>query len=309
MIEESNRRIRDDKLDWHSAFEGGLRLCLRQYEEVLSITREHTLSRQPLRIDYLVVKKQKDVFIDNEIGKIFLNHNIIEYKNPDDSLDIDVLWKAIGYAGIYKSLGKRVDEIPAEELTISIFRMRKPNKLFNQLEKAGNTITHISDGIYQVHGVICIPLYIVVMGELKDDDSKVLRIITKNADEETVRKFTLEASSYQQPTDKRYAEMVMQVVASANIEMINALKGDELMNEAFRTVISDWLEEAEESGALKNTISLVCKKLAKGLEVDTITRELEVEEDVIVPIVKAAEQFAPDYDVDKIYKALKDKEK
>ncbi len=44
---------------------------------------------EPLEIDLLVIKKEASVRIENEIGILFRGHNIMEYKSPDDALDID----------------------------------------------------------------------------------------------------------------------------------------------------------------------------------------------------------------------------
>ena len=41
----------------------------------------------------MVIKKDTDVSIDNEIGEIFKEHNILEYKSPQDHLDIDTFYK------------------------------------------------------------------------------------------------------------------------------------------------------------------------------------------------------------------------
>ena len=91
------------------------------------------------------------------MGKIFRKHNVIEYKNPDDSLNSDVVWKVIGYAGLYKGLAEHVNEIPAEELTISIFRNRYPRELFKEWKKEGIEISHPYDGVYYVEGVVPAP--------------------------------------------------------------------------------------------------------------------------------------------------------
>ncbi len=50
---------------------------------------EHNLSREALRIDLLIIKKKPETVIKNEIGTFFLGHNIIEYKSPDDNMNID----------------------------------------------------------------------------------------------------------------------------------------------------------------------------------------------------------------------------
>ena len=110
-----------DRKDWHSAFTAGIELVFRKYKGKLTFEREHLLSKGPQRIDLLISRKEENVKIDNSIGIFFKGHNIIEYKNPEDDLDIDVLWKVIGYAALYKSQGEYINAIPSKDITISIF--------------------------------------------------------------------------------------------------------------------------------------------------------------------------------------------
>lgn len=78
----------------------------------------------------LVIKKAVSVQLANEIGDLFKGHNIIEYKSPEDSLDIDDFYKAGAYASLYKAYGETVDSIKADDITVSIIRGAKPEKLF-----------------------------------------------------------------------------------------------------------------------------------------------------------------------------------
>ena len=54
----------------------------------------------------------------------------MEYKSPEDHLDIDAFYKVLAYACLYKSYGKTVDSIKADDITISIVREAKPVVLF-----------------------------------------------------------------------------------------------------------------------------------------------------------------------------------
>lgn len=49
------------------------------------------------------MKKLKETTIKKSIAKLFRNHNIIEYKAPDDYLSINDFYKVYGYACIYQS--------------------------------------------------------------------------------------------------------------------------------------------------------------------------------------------------------------
>jgi len=63
-------------------------------------------------------------------------------------------------------------------------------------------------------------------------------------------------------------------------------------------------EEAEERGEIRKLISQTVKKLVKGKTAKIIAEELEEEESVINRICKAAQETAPEYDIEKIYMKL-----
>ena len=94
-----------DKIQWHPGFYGAAELEFRANSDNLTFIQEYSLSKEPLRADLLVIRKEPNAQIVNEIGKIFKGHNIIEYKSPDDGLTIDDFYKAAAYACLYKSLG------------------------------------------------------------------------------------------------------------------------------------------------------------------------------------------------------------
>ena len=247
MTEEQSSE--KQRLDWHSGFEGGLMLSLRKYSKDVEVEREHPLSGEPLRIDFIVIKKNTDVLIDNAIGRGFRKYNLIEYKSPDDELSIDVLWKVIGYACLYKSLGETVDAIKADEITISIFRSRKPVKLFAHLQKQrGIEVERVDDGIYKIIGIINIPITIVVIKELQDRDLRALSIMMQNADEDTVKGFLEEVSNYTESGDRRFADAVLQISVKINQELYQKLRGENNMCEALRELMADDLKQAEDKG-------------------------------------------------------------
>ena len=81
------------KLQWHPAFGAALRITLQDEMQYLEMHEEHLLSKKPLQIDVLIIKKLRDVEIKKTIGRIFRKHNIIEYKSPDDSLSVNDFYK------------------------------------------------------------------------------------------------------------------------------------------------------------------------------------------------------------------------
>lgn len=67
----------DDTIQWHPAFCSAMELELRENKKDLIYEREHNLSKMPLKIDFLVIKKKPNVIIKNEIGDFFLGNNIL----------------------------------------------------------------------------------------------------------------------------------------------------------------------------------------------------------------------------------------
>ena len=120
--------LEEVKIQWHPGFYGAAEIELIANKKDLEFLREYNLSKEPIRMDLLIIKKLSDVKIKNEIGHIFKKYNVIEYKSPDDELSIDDYYKTVGYACLYKGLGDTVNQIPAEDLTLSIFREGYPRE-------------------------------------------------------------------------------------------------------------------------------------------------------------------------------------
>ena len=139
-----------DKLQWHPAFCAAAGLEFHEDIERLELKPEYNLSKEPIRIDLLIIKEESDRRIKNEIGHIMKKYNVIEYKSPEDALTIDDFYKTVGYACLYKGYGERVDAVPINELTVSIFRATRPEKMFLTLQKYGHKIEEKYPGIYYV---------------------------------------------------------------------------------------------------------------------------------------------------------------
>lgn len=68
-------------VDWHSGFYGAIGLEFIENDDDITLIDEHRLNHQPIRIDLLVVKKNREIQIANELGAAFRGHNIMEYND------------------------------------------------------------------------------------------------------------------------------------------------------------------------------------------------------------------------------------
>lgn len=69
------------------------------------------------------------------------------------------------------------------------------------------------------------------------------------------------------------------------------------------------IEKGLAVGREEKLIQQVCRKLRKGKLPELIAEELEEELDVIVSICAAAEEFAPDFDFEQVWKKVQKKQK
>ena len=283
--QEKNQK-KSQKLQWHPAFCSALRLELLEDAENLEFTDEFQLTEKPLQIDCTVVKVKKNCKIKNEIGKIFRKHNIFEYKSPMDELNIDTFYKAVAYACLYKVLPNHVNEIPAEEITITLIRDRKPVKLLGELEKSGYGYKKEAAGIYYVNGAM-FPVQIIVSSELDVDMHVQLKALTDRLEESLLRQYLLQASTFE-GREKNLADIVLQVIVNSNMEKVREWKGSErIMCEALRVLMADELNEerveGQREGQIRAYATLVKDGIITvevgaekaGMSVDDFTKEMK----------------------------------
>ena len=91
---------------------------------------------------------------------------------------------------------------------------------------------------------------------------------------------------------------------------VKFLKREELedVKEAFRmTILGEMIweegrEEGREEGVGRGKLSLICKKLQKGQQIDRIAEALEEDVSYIESVCRIADKYAPEYDEEKIYR-------
>lgn len=254
-----------EKIHWHPAFCGATEWELKEYKDSLSFEAEHQLSKEPLRMDMLVIKKASSVTIENEIGKLFKKHNVLEFKSCKDKLTIDDYYKAVAYAALYKGLGKNVNEIPAEDITLTIIREAYPRALFKVLEGQGVVADKRYEGIYYLIGNTLFDTQIIVTRELDGDKHASLKILSKDAREGDVRKFLEEAKLATEPGDLQNIDAVLQVSVSANKKLYDEVRKDNNMCQALRELMKDEIEEDIAEATANNDVKNI-KQLMKNMK-------------------------------------------
>lgn len=247
-------------LQWHPAFYAGIQIELKENADCLIFENEHQLGTKPMEIDVLIIKKNSELPIQKNIGRIFRKYNLIEYKSPDDYLSIDDFYKVYGYCCFYKADSVNVDQIKIEELTISFVCNKYPNKMIQHLQrKRGFVVETVENGIYQVKGDI-IPMQIIVTSRLTKKENLWLKSLTDHLETSDIMGELLDdyKENYKNPLYKS----VMDIIIRANESRFKEVRD---MCEALEELMKDKIEEKEKYAAERgeNRVNKLILKLSQ----------------------------------------------
>ena len=181
--------------DWHAGFEALLRIETHRYGDLVRISTEEEIGEVPPRADFVILVEREKVDLEKEIFNIFRKINILEYKNPADSLNERVIRKICGYANLYIGTAEHEGNVPSNEVTISIFRAVKNPELFDKMEKNGNLEQDATSGIYHVKGYTDLPFQIIITSELEGEEYAAYRALTDKAEQADVESIVINAEN------------------------------------------------------------------------------------------------------------------
>ena len=184
--------------------------------------------------------------------------------SPGDGLTIDDYYKTMACAYLYKGLGRTVDEIPGDELTVTMLRDARPDALFARVRDGGGTVEEAYPGVYHVGGIFNTPSQVVVTSELDPGLHASLRVLTRRAREDDAERFLRMARAFTEPGDRRNADAVLQVSVSASKDVYEELRRrDPAMCEALRELMKDEIAEANQKAVDTALVAVIRSLMAK----------------------------------------------
>ena len=250
--------MKDTNTQWHPGFIGAMDLEFREDRNKLIFEKEHNLNTKPLQIDLLIIKKNPEAgSTGNEIGEIFRKYNILEYKSPDEHLDIDVFYKSQAYACLYKSYGNTVNERESDEITVSIVREGKPEGLFQYFKRRNIPIQNPYPGIYHILGEVMFPTQLIVTGELEANRHVWLRSLSRKMSEKDMRRMLWDVRQFKSKIDTESADSVLEVCLRENRQLIERMIGDDGMSDVLLEIMGPKINEMMESRVNKMVESKV----------------------------------------------------
>ena len=233
------------KVYWHEPFVRSVKLTLDACEGDLSFVSEHRLSEEALAIDILIIKKNRDVAIEKDIGRMFRKFNVVEYKSEDDSLSVGDFHKVVAYAMLYSSF----EGADISEMTATFAVTKRPKKLLRHLESfEWLRLRSAYDGITYIEGLF-FPVQLVEIQKLAEDENIFIRGLRRGNSAEDLLKI-LKRYSEKHGLDMRdiYIDRLVQANREAFKEVMSMGKS---AMELFLEYAEEfgWLEELENKAA------------------------------------------------------------
>ena len=230
----------DDLLQWHDGFHASLQIELQGEATHLEFYPEHELYKKALRVDTLVIKNSY-LPVQKKIGKIFRKHNLIEYKSPDDTLNINDFYKVYGYACLYQSKTKKIHEISMTDVSITFVCSHYPRKMLKILQKErGIEVEHTDKGICKLKND-SIAMQIIIINRLPPEENRWLSSLTKKLPmNRNTEQLLIE---YQRHKDSILYQSAMDLIMQANKEI---LEGEySMVSDVLKEIFKDEWNEKE----------------------------------------------------------------
>ena len=255
----------DKVIQWHDAFRAAMRLELRENEGELVFEDEHILNMKPLLVDLVVIKRPPGVAVRNEIGRFFREYNILEYKSPDDTLNVDAYFKTLAYASLYKVYHAGEPEIEAKQIGLTLIHEGRPRKLMKYFEQHGYKVARKFTGVYEVRDLVPFATQLIVSGELDPEMHVWLTALTKKLDKARATRLLRHVDGTSAEQERRNMEAVLYVAVNANKMTFEAWRKEE--PEMYASLLDFLKPEIDaEKEAMKTDIAHSLMKNTKLLD-------------------------------------------
>lgn len=271
---ESATKTDDNDILWHSGHYAAIKLEFLENDADLTYETEHQLNHEPIRIDLLVIKKNKDIQIANELGAAFRGYNIMEYKSEEDSLSIDTVFKANAYAMLYKAYADEVDGIKIDDITVTLTRLGYPRNAMKALAEQGYAIEEKNQGIYMVTGRAILPTQIIVISRLKEELHFWITKLRKSITKEQILQVLKKGKELNEKKIDLYIGPLINVLADANRKAMDKIREEEPdMGNYFRELFKDDLEKQWNDGVAKGEEIANIKNIRNLMETTEMNAE------------------------------------
>lgn len=280
MTSENKQNVgrSEPRTQWHPALCPALRVVCDKWNKHLTYLVEHQLGSKPNIVDLLIIKKDPNITIPLAFLNNFRTHNLIEFKSPDDGLNIHDLYKGIGYASEYQSQGHKDDIREPSEITLTLLRETRPEEMLANLAKQGRTITNTDPGVYIVEKEFPFFIQVVAYRELQDRaDFLWLRALTSKLcleDAHSLLDVAIATNKTDELKKQQDIDSVLYVCGMENHELFISLRKENDMGklDSLKFIFEDDFKRIEQESKAEGIMSVTLNMLKEKFTLDQIVR-------------------------------------
>lgn len=193
-------------------------------------------------------------------------------------------WHPAFYACIYKSDTATVDEIKAEDITLTFAVKHFPREMVKEIQRTRNLqVVKFDEGIYHISGDM-FPIQIVHTAKLSKENNFWLRNLTNDLKAKEDAQNLLE--KYNERQKENLYQSVMDIIVKANIELFEEVDD---MCDALMEIVKPKVDAKVQAAKEEVKMDLIRKTLSKGMSVEEIADLLEESIDTIKGLMKTME--------------------
>lgn len=117
---------------------------------------------------------------------------------------------------IYKSFDRKINELPVQDITITLVRHAYPREMIKALRASGFVITQPYPGIYRFEGKISIATQLVVSSQLPAGEGYGLELLSKGCTKDDVIRYAESSKAGSNANIMSNASTVVSVCLSIN---------------------------------------------------------------------------------------------
>ncbi|MBR1659403.1 MAG: hypothetical protein IJ705_03710, partial [Oscillospiraceae bacterium] len=157
----------------------------------------------------------------------------------------------------YIGTAEHEGDVPPDQVTLSIFRANRPERLFRELAERGQLTPGNVKGIYRVNGLLDIPVQIVITGELEGPEYAACRALTDRAAVEDVEQIIQDGSRETDFAAQEHYRVLLGLVARKNPEVIEEIRRYEAMEREWTDIFKDVIDERINNGIRDTTVACI----------------------------------------------------
>ena len=257
------------KSDWHAGFEALLRIEAYKYGDKIQIRTEEEIGVMPPRTDFIILVAEDGLELEKDIFRIFKKINILEYKNPNDTLNLQVIRKVLGYANLYIGVAEHEKDRPDDQVTISIFRAKKNVKLFSKMEQEGALIKSDVPGVYYVKGLTDLPFQIVITDELQGEEYAAYRSLSVKVKDTDFDSLIISGGKETSDVCREYYRNLINLIINKNPQFIDRIKEAIGMEDVLMEIVRDRVER-EKNEAAEEATKIATQNATQNTNLDHI---------------------------------------